>query len=68
MQPGETIPVKGLEVRVVSAGGVFLASPIAAAGQSNSDCAGVHRDYSGLENAQSVGLLVSYGDFRLFSI
>jgi beta-lactamase superfamily II metal-dependent hydrolase len=68
VQPGETIPVKGLGVSVVSAGGAVLASPMAGAGQPNSDCARVHRDYSGSENAQSVGLLVSYGDFRLLDL
>jgi beta-lactamase superfamily II metal-dependent hydrolase len=68
VQPGDTIPVKGLEVRAVSAGGAVLASPLPGAGQPNSDCAGVHRDYSGSENAQSVGLLVTYGEFRLLDL
>ena len=59
---------KLVKVRVVSAGGAVLASPLAGAGQQNSECAGVHRDYSGSENAQSVGLLITYGEFRLLDL
>ena len=68
VQPGDTIPIRGLDVRVVSAGGAVLASPLAGAGQPNAECQGVHRDYSGSENAQSVGLLLVYGEFRLLDL
>ena len=68
VHPGDTIALNRLEVRVVSAGGAVLASPLAGAGQQNSECAGVHRDYSGSENAQSVGLLISYGEFRVLDL
>jgi competence protein ComEC len=68
LQPGDTLPFKSVEVRVVSAGGAVLTSPLARAGQQNSECAGIHHDYSGSENAQSVGLLITYGEFRLLDL
>ena len=53
---------------MVTAGGAVLATPLPGAGEPNSDCAGVHRDWSGSENAQPVGLLVTYGAFRLIDL
>jgi competence protein ComEC len=66
VKPGDKIPVKGLDVTVVSAGGETLAGPLAGAGQPNPECANFKKmDPDTSENAQSVGVIVQFGDFRL---
>ena len=66
MKPGDTIPVKDLDVRVVSAGGETIASPLPGAGKPNPLCADFHKmDADKTENAQSVGIIVQFGEFRL---
>lgn len=65
VKPGQKIPVKGLDVRVVSARGDVLEKPLRAAGAKNPLCASAGRkDPDPSENARSVGILVAYGDFR----
>lgn len=66
VKPGDKIPVKGLDVTVVSAGGETIASALPGAGQPNPECASfrpMEADRS--ENAQSVGVIVQFGNFRL---
>jgi beta-lactamase superfamily II metal-dependent hydrolase len=67
VKPGDKVPVKGLEVEIVSSDGALIASPLAGAGagQPNPDCAGLQPpapDRS--ENAHSIGMVVTYGSFR----
>jgi beta-lactamase superfamily II metal-dependent hydrolase len=66
VKPGDTIPIKELDVRVVSAGGQTLAAPMAGAGKPNAECASFQRtpERKG-EDAQTVGIVVQYGSFRL---
>ena len=67
VKPGDTIPVKGLEVKVLSAAGQVLAGP--ATGPANPECAGFKlHDGDPTENAQSVGLLITYGSFRVVDL
>src|SRR5207248_1687240 len=66
--PGDSIPLHSLQARIVAAGGAVLAAPLAGAGQRNPDCANLHGDYSGSENAQSVGLLIVEGAFQLLDL
>jgi len=70
VKPGDTIPVKGLEVRVLSAAGSVIAAPLPGAGQPNPECAQaapVPADEP-LENQQSLGLLITYGDFHILDL
>ena len=65
VKPGDKLPVKGLDVQIVSSDGALLASPLAGAGQPNPDCAKeppATPDQS--ENAHSIGMVISYGSFR----
>jgi beta-lactamase superfamily II metal-dependent hydrolase len=63
-KPGDAIPVKGLQVAVVAAAGEVMAAPGAA--QPNPECSAFQqRAKDDTENAQSVGIVVSYGGFRL---
>jgi competence protein ComEC len=69
VKPGDTIPVKGLQVQVVSSAGAVLTMPLSGAGQPNPECAAFQkRTEDASENAQSIGLLVSYAGFRLLDL
>jgi hypothetical protein len=65
VRPGDTVPVKGIEVRVLCAGGKILAEPLPGAGEPNPACAEVDkRSDDDAEDAQSIGVLVTFGSFR----
>jgi beta-lactamase superfamily II metal-dependent hydrolase len=65
VKPGDTVPIKGLDVEVVSADGNLIASPLAGAGQPNPDCAAYRPPPPDqTENARSIGMVVTYGSFR----
>jgi beta-lactamase superfamily II metal-dependent hydrolase len=69
VKPGDTIPIKGLDVRVLTAAGETIPAPLAGGGQPNPACSSFERrpvDTS--ENARSVGLLITYGQFRLVDL
>jgi beta-lactamase superfamily II metal-dependent hydrolase len=65
VKPGDKLPIKGLDVEIVSSDGALIAAPLAGAGQPNPDCAGLKPpppDQS--ENGHSIGMVVTYGSFR----
>jgi competence protein ComEC len=69
VKPGDTIPIKGLDVKVLSAAGKVIGGPLPGAGQPNPDCANfVAREEDKSENAQSVGILISYGNFKMIDM
>ncbi|HMC12124.1 MAG TPA: MBL fold metallo-hydrolase, partial [Pirellulaceae bacterium] len=62
---GDSIPVKGIEARVLCARGKVLSEPLAGAGQPNSAGDGIERRVDDdAEDAQSIGVLVQHGKFR----
>lgn len=70
VKPGDTIPFKGLEVRVLAGDGETLGAPLPGAGQANAECASFQQDpeeETG-ENQRSLGLLITYGSFRLLDL
>ena len=68
-KPGDTLKVGDLEVRVVSANGALITSPLPGAGAANPACAGyTAKAADPTENARSVGMLISYGQFRLLDL
>lgn len=69
VKPGDTISVKGIEVKVLASGGDEIAEPLMGAGASNPLCANDKlraRDES--ENARSVGTLITFGKFRAIDL
>jgi len=69
VKAGDTIPIKGLDVRVLSAAGNAIGSPVPGAGQPNPECDTFQLHAADpTENAQSVGILVSFGDFRMIDL
>src|SRR5579864_428391 len=69
VKPGWTLPIKGIEVRVLSAAGDHITSPQTGAGEVNSYCASEPAaDIDPTENARSVGVLIAYGHFRFLDL
>ncbi len=69
VKPGDTIPIKGIDVEVLSAAGEVIASPLPGAGQPTPECAGYARPPADrTENGQSVGVLITFGAFRMLDM
>jgi competence protein ComEC len=69
VRPGDRIPIEGLDVRVVSSTGQVIQRPLAGAGQSNPVCKTTKpRAVDPSENAQSVGMLITFGKFRMVDL
>ena len=64
-KPGTEIPIAGLDWRVVTSGGEVIQKPLPSAGRPNPYCARFKpQDVDTTENAQSVGSVISFGQFR----
>jgi competence protein ComEC len=64
VKPGDTLPLKGLEVRIVTANGEHISG----GGSKNPVCSGRTFPEDKSENARSVGVLVTYGKFRMIDL
>ena len=65
VKPGDKVPIAGLDVRVVSAGGAPLTSALSGAGAANPLCADfTPREGEQPEDQHSVGLAIRYGRFK----
>ena len=66
---GDKIPLKGLDVTVVTSQGNHITKPLAGAGKPNPGCASTEiRTFDPSEDAQSVGMVISYGKFRFVNL
>jgi competence protein ComEC len=69
IKPGWGLPIRGIEVHVLSAAGDLITSPLPGAGTVNQYCpkepAAAVDD---TENARSVGVLITYGHFRFLDL
>jgi beta-lactamase superfamily II metal-dependent hydrolase len=66
VRAGDRIPVEGVEVRVVTAAGQGIQLPLPGAGKPNPYCATTKpREVDPSENAQSIGMVISFGKFRM---
>ena len=71
VKPGDRIPIAGIDVVVLTAAGQALKKPLAGGGRPNPACAQSQKKEdspSPDENAQSVGLLITYGQFRAIDL
>jgi competence protein ComEC len=69
VKPGDSIPLKGVEVKVLTANGDRIQAPLMGAGQSNPLCGqDQKRAADPSENARSVGIVLSYGSFRFLDL
>lgn len=68
-KPGDRIPFDGATVEVLTAGGEEIHKPLPGGGQRNAFCGSeAKRDPDPSENARSVGILVSFGRFRMIDL
>jgi beta-lactamase superfamily II metal-dependent hydrolase len=69
LKAGDKVPLRGLDVTVLTASGATIATPVPDAGGPNPSCAEAKRaDDDPGENAQSVGILVRHGKFRMIDL
>jgi beta-lactamase superfamily II metal-dependent hydrolase len=65
-KPGDRVAIAGLDWRIVTSGGDAIKTPLPGAGTPNSHCASFKPQNTDTgENAQSVGSIVTFGDFRV---
>jgi len=65
VKPGDTIPISGLKVRVLTAAGNLISD----GGKPNPYCEGTKmRDVDATENARSLGTLITFGKFRIVDL
>jgi beta-lactamase superfamily II metal-dependent hydrolase len=65
-KPGDTIPIAGVDWRIVTSGGNVIKSALKGGGQVNPYCRTFKpQDPDPTENAQSVGSIVTFGSFRV---
>jgi competence protein ComEC len=69
VKPGDKIPIAGLDVTVIAAGGQAIAKPLPGAGAANPLCRDhTPKDADPSENAQSVGVVIGHGRFRMLNL
>jgi competence protein ComEC len=69
VKPGDTIPVKGVTIQVLTAAGERIQSALSGAGEPNPLCAAAQKKQPDTsENARSLGTLLTYGSFRFLDL
>jgi competence protein ComEC len=68
VKPGDTIPVAGIAVRVVSSAGQVIRTPLPGAGRPNPLCGSPIAVNAVPEDPQSVGSYITFGRFRALHI
>jgi len=66
---GDTLPVPGMHITVVSADGNLIAQPLPGGGTPNQYCASSEkRPADQTENARSLGVMITYGKLRILDL
>ncbi len=69
VKPGDGLPIAGITVKVLTAAGAHIDSPLPGAGEANSYCADEPAPpVDKTENARSLGTLITYGKFRVIDL
>lgn len=69
VKPGEHVPIKGIDVQVLTADGKHIEKALSGAGQPNPACASEPKPETDItENARSLGVLVTHGEFRMLDL
>ncbi|HYA25967.1 MAG TPA: MBL fold metallo-hydrolase [Terriglobales bacterium] len=68
LMPGEGLPLKGITLQVLTAAGGHITDPLPGAGEANPYCRSEAAKPDPSENAQSLGVLISYGKFRFLDL
>ncbi len=71
VKPGDTVPIAGLDVRIIASGGDVLRTPLAGAGQHNPFCEGftfhgedITSRFGDADDQLSVSAYIGFGRFR----
>jgi beta-lactamase superfamily II metal-dependent hydrolase len=68
-KPGDRLPLKDVDVDIVSAAGAILSKPLPEGGQKNPVCATLEdQPEDGTENFRSIGLRLRFGRFRFVDL
>jgi len=68
-KPGDVLPIKGMQVTVVSADGAIIDSPVPGAGRDNPGCKDAERyPADKTENLRSVGTFFRFGQLRILDL
>jgi competence protein ComEC len=68
-QPGDRLPLAGIDAIVVSSGGALLSAPLSGGGQANDACATLEdHPEDGTENFRSLGVVLRFGRFTLVNL
>ena len=69
LKPRDTLPIKDLKIDVLTAAGEVIKTPLVGAGQPNEFCsASPAKQDDATENARSLGVLVTFGNFRFLDL
>jgi competence protein ComEC len=69
VKAGDKVPIKGIDVQVVIAGGVAITAPLGGASGANPLCSSVTAQPNDpTEDASSVGSVISIGSFRMIDL
>lgn len=70
LQPGDKIPLKGVNITVVSAAGKAITKPLKGGGPNQALCQDAQQKPPDMdpENGSSVGIVLSYGPFRFVDL
>jgi beta-lactamase superfamily II metal-dependent hydrolase len=63
-KPGDRIPIGGVDIRVVTSNGDVIGTPMPGGGAANPYCASFKPGTNNLEDPMSVGVHVTFGQFR----
>jgi len=68
-KPGDSIPIRGMSVTVISSDGELISKPLPGAGQENASCKGAEQyPADQTENGRSLGTLITFGKLRLLDL
>jgi competence protein ComEC len=69
LKPGDKIPLKGLDVTVLSANGEVIGKPLKGGGPNEALCKDAQQKPADTtENGRSVGMLITYGKFKFLDL
>jgi competence protein ComEC len=68
-KPGDSLPLKGIETKVISADGAVIAEPLPGAGATNAACKTTPQPPADAsENPRSLGTLFTFGGLRILDL
>jgi competence protein ComEC len=68
-KPGDTLPIRGMKVTVISSDGELVGQPLAGAGQEDAACKDAEQyPADATENFRSLGTLITFGKLRLLDL